>query len=1760
MKSFFISSTFRDMQEERDIIHRKVFPSVRKMLKKYGESAEEVDLRWGVDTLNLSEEESGHMVIKVCIDAIDRCAPYFIVLLGERYGWIPEGNLIEKCGDDRVRQFPKEISITEMEIQYGALERQVGLEHCVFCFRDVSLISKIPAHLQKDFVAESEEHKEKLNQLKAKIRGIKGANILEYEAEWDEAEQKVCGLDGFAQRLETMLMNLFFKEGLTEGETVFEAKLTKNAEFTMQQYVNTYVNREKAEEMLPILYASGKSIWFSGEDGVGKTSLLSFAAYQCRQKNMISRIYYGGNKGCQNVDVFLKWLAYELEQICGKKLEMENDARRLTLKKIQDLSKLLSNRVMIFVDAVNQMSEDTLWVLIQLLKTTTKLQFFVTSKDHLWDLKVSEAEDLFVMRKLDALTGTELELIVSKVAGRRGKSLDVKVTKRIRSKENMYLPINLSLLLQRLFMMDGSEFAKAEQMAPGMEGISKYMQALVETSGESSEELVEAVLHKTIEILHAEGGASIIRLLGMIAIAPEGISTHALARLCPEINTLHIQQVLCFLYDMVEETEKGRWTYRHSLYKECIRRLIGEETAVAYEEELYAYYKDSEECNWTEWIALGMALHKEELAQLISEAIAKGDFTEEQFWSLVKSEQKEQNYFITLAGNTDDERYVRSVLHGIDCDRLDWSEEIVAFLKALADDKFTEKETQFYLYGAKAKLYQEFNLMKESRAYTEKQYDIYKNIENISKELLLEMVDICVAGCCSYDLERGKVWWQRLSAVEKQFSANFDDANEYVRLNEVLVWYWQFLQHKEFGKEENLKKLKELLDGAYSVYKVQDNLNLYEQERPGHNEKCMKQLAIFARNFAGIHLEKKAFGTAYPYAKIAYEESKKAFLLNRTYNTAYLYCWNATNIMRCMKKDSDSRIQFYEEAHQALDWMDQQYVFPSTDESRRYLYTLEAEGSKKMEMLKKALEVSRRLYETFPEYNYEEWPLYDCRKYIEALFTKSEHLKFDEILELLSETEERAKTLYNKTNDGYFLDLLHEWALNMTQLYSSLELFEESENYLQQAEEYLKCEYIQKARFRWFREVSTVIKGITLYYKKGDKAKAQQYMQMAEVLFADEKEKNKNTTRRNHAILWSARIMYMRARMLWEETHDNVKTREIVDAYFKVYGGVVDANEQKPMYLLLGELEADRGDDAQAYVEWKKVWFKPAERTLWDRLGVTEYEVWQDVMTAKALLLTYDLADYKNPRYLTDALRTLTDSVQFYTKDANAAYRKTAGNLLAKYFMKYRDINKPIHDKNAANVLLKWMEYIAKEREFTDEECEMIGECLVCGKEFCMTEDVDSKVEEWLTEMQKKYPADLRWKDRFNYILILKALKACVKGTYDEALRICEQASAGACEEWNKKLRMLHTICSVQNDLTINDISILEEYVQHMENTKYKSTEQLWFYLESLIAIGKYDSETEESCYRKAVQMLEEKVLEKKKGIPELWNKDFILRTKCLEYSQKDPEKIYYIEDLKACRMAYVNNCGHDKESTIKLLEWDGRIARAYEGVDEKKEWTYWESLMGILKTYMIKKEMLNVSELEGVVAFYEMLVQKMYQAEKWRYYTISWLIELAYETTTRLYDLTEEPKWLEKMLEATETYRMQIQHPKFDENRQDFRNEKVAESYEYDMEIYHLALERAQDDETIVRMVEAGRTWVACVPEYYKHLVTKAIGVFKEFDELLEGRSLELKALIQTLQMTSEGNSNEIFWFIKDAMGKYGTALDLDQLRELYQKEQEGK
>ena len=51
MKSIFVSSTFKDMHAERDMIQNIVQPAVNKKLNEQGEYVLFSDLRWGIDTM-----------------------------------------------------------------------------------------------------------------------------------------------------------------------------------------------------------------------------------------------------------------------------------------------------------------------------------------------------------------------------------------------------------------------------------------------------------------------------------------------------------------------------------------------------------------------------------------------------------------------------------------------------------------------------------------------------------------------------------------------------------------------------------------------------------------------------------------------------------------------------------------------------------------------------------------------------------------------------------------------------------------------------------------------------------------------------------------------------------------------------------------------------------------------------------------------------------------------------------------------------------------------------------------------------------------------------------------------------------------------------------------------------------------------------------------------------------------------------------------------------------------------------------------------------------------------------------------------------------------------------------------------------------------------------------------------------------------------------------------------------------------------------
>jgi len=86
---FFISSTFKDFENERNILQKFIFPKLKYLCQKNGFSFQPIDLRWGI------QEEAGYdqQTMNICLNEIERSSynpsPNLLLLVGQRYGWVP---------------------------------------------------------------------------------------------------------------------------------------------------------------------------------------------------------------------------------------------------------------------------------------------------------------------------------------------------------------------------------------------------------------------------------------------------------------------------------------------------------------------------------------------------------------------------------------------------------------------------------------------------------------------------------------------------------------------------------------------------------------------------------------------------------------------------------------------------------------------------------------------------------------------------------------------------------------------------------------------------------------------------------------------------------------------------------------------------------------------------------------------------------------------------------------------------------------------------------------------------------------------------------------------------------------------------------------------------------------------------------------------------------------------------------------------------------------------------------------------------------------------------------------------------------------------------------------------------------------------------------------------------------------------------------------------------------------------------------------
>ncbi|MBL7033856.1 MAG: DUF4062 domain-containing protein [Candidatus Delongbacteria bacterium] len=278
----FISSTFCDMMQERDLLVKQVFPRLRSICAKRFVSFTEVDLRWGI----AQEQTAEGAVLPLCLAEIQRSRPYFICLLGERYGWIPDSipaDVIENEPwlKDHLHGMT---SVTELEIMHGVLNNSKMQTHAFFYFRDPNWINSLPENERRELIERdirsdvenygaeeaarlTRERQQKLAFLKQRIRQS-GLPVVDGYA----SPEALAGLIG--KQFEELIDQLYPEEEVPDAldrERQAQQVFANNKLFAC-------IDRPNHLEALNSFADSehdGKGLVVTGESGSGKTALLA---------------------------------------------------------------------------------------------------------------------------------------------------------------------------------------------------------------------------------------------------------------------------------------------------------------------------------------------------------------------------------------------------------------------------------------------------------------------------------------------------------------------------------------------------------------------------------------------------------------------------------------------------------------------------------------------------------------------------------------------------------------------------------------------------------------------------------------------------------------------------------------------------------------------------------------------------------------------------------------------------------------------------------------------------------------------------------------------------------------------------------------------------------------------------------------------------------------------------------------------------------------------------------------------------------------------------------------------------------------------------------------------------------------------------------------------------------------------------------------------------------------------------------------------
>jgi len=427
----FVSSTFIDLHSEREHLVKKVFPRLRRLCLERGVTFTEIDLRWGIT----EEEASQGNVVRVCLGEVDRCRPYFIGILADRYGWVPDAASMEALAKPaEAVPWLEEArssgwSLTEIEIQRGVLGYPSGGSRALFYFR---------APQDQPASDQSAADRNKLEKLKSRIRsnfavreGFSDASTL---GQWVHDDLMAIIAEDFPGR---------------EAPSPLERQRRAHEAFAATRRQAYVENRSDVARLDDFIAGDAPGLVVVGAPGSGKSSLLAHWVQRRWMRDPDSFVisHFVGAAGGDEAGIIRRVMS-EIKQRYALVDELPVRPEAIVKEFGLWLARVDSEQLVLVIDALNQLEGvglDLAW-LPDYLPPNVRLIVSTLDDGVLRSLDTRMWQQL----RLKPLDSKQREQLVTGYLAKYSKTLTAAQRERIATAQQCGNPLFLRTLLEEL--------------------------------------------------------------------------------------------------------------------------------------------------------------------------------------------------------------------------------------------------------------------------------------------------------------------------------------------------------------------------------------------------------------------------------------------------------------------------------------------------------------------------------------------------------------------------------------------------------------------------------------------------------------------------------------------------------------------------------------------------------------------------------------------------------------------------------------------------------------------------------------------------------------------------------------------------------------------------------------------------------------------------------------------------------------------------------------------------------------------------------------------------------------------------------------------------------------------------------------------------------------------------------------------------------------------------------------------------------------